>query len=328
MDWIKNNSAQLALAVFALVLLAVSGMLIMNTRSFEDTFAGIRGEVRKNNTIPALELAQIEEAQARVQQPASWTVKPNTGSLFVANKYVIQDGRPVDPLRGDKKLHEPVPNRWFTDNGLDILAMNVLNEDPDQDGFTNLEEWTGLDASQPGSKSTDPQNKASHPPFVNKLRLVRFISQPFRLLFNAYDGSPAKPDEMTFQINTIDVRQPTQFRKIGEQIEGTKFKVTQFALKKQTDPSTGVDRDVSELTVQHVETSENVFLVMEQIVNSPDSYAVFRFLLDGSEFRVKKDQLFALKAEPARQYKLVDIKEGEALIEDLKTGEKSRVLRQ
>ena len=37
--------------------------------------------------------------------------------------------------------HPPVPNKWFTDNKLEILDSNILNEDPDGDGFTNLEEW-------------------------------------------------------------------------------------------------------------------------------------------------------------------------------------------
>src|SRR5688500_7553643 len=101
MDWIKKNSTQLMLATFALALLAMTAMLIMNAEGFDDTFAAIRGEVRKNNTIPPLDLAPIEEAKAKVQQPSAWTVKPEAGSLFVANKYVIQDGRPVDPLRGD-----------------------------------------------------------------------------------------------------------------------------------------------------------------------------------------------------------------------------------
>ncbi|MBC8001479.1 MAG: hypothetical protein H7X97_02730, partial [Opitutaceae bacterium] len=224
-------------------------------------------------------------------------------------------------------IRPPVPNSWFIENGLDILVTSILEDDTDQDGFTNLEEWTGIDPAEPGKQATDPQNKNSHPPFINKLRLVKFISRPFRLLVNAYDGDPAKPEEMTFQVNTIDVKQPTQFRKIGEQIEGTRFKVTKFELKKVTDPSTGVDQDVSEITVQNMDTSNTVVLVLEQIGSSPDSFAQFKFLIDGSDLQVKKDKIFALKIEPERQYKLIDIKETAAQIEDLKTGEKIKVSR-
>jgi hypothetical protein len=328
MDWIKKNYAQFILAILALLLLAMSALLITYARGFEDTFAGIRGEVRKNNTIPPLDLAELQQAQGRLAQPVSWSPKQGAGSVFVSDKYVIQDGVPVNPLKGDKMLHPPVPNRWFIENGLEILATNILQEDADQDGFTNLEEWTGTKPEAPGTASTDPQNKNSHPPFVNKLRLVRFISQPFRLLFNAYDGDPARPEEMTFQINTLDVTQPTQFLKLGQQIEGTKFKIMSFAPKKTTDLTTGTDQDISELTVQNMETGESVVLTLEKVANSPDSFGLFKFLLDGSEFRVKKDKVFALKPEPERQYKLIDIEEGQALIQDLKTGEKLKVNRQ
>ncbi len=326
MNWIKQHYAEALLAVFAVVLLAMSALLIMNARGFEDTFAGIRGEVRKNNTIPPLDVAPLEQAKAKLAQPASWTPKPGAASLFVAEQYIVQDGVLKAPFR-DKtgSVHAPVPNQWFLDTGLDILDRGILQSDPDGDGFSNLEEWTGLELSNPGAKSTDPQDKQSHPPFVAKLRLAKFIQVPFRLLFNAYDGNPAKPEAMQFQVNTIDVNLPTQFRKLGEQIEGTKFKVLKFELKSRLDSSTGENEDVSELTVQNTDTQALVVLIKEKIANSPDSYAQFRLLLDNSEFKVKKDQVFALKPEPERKYKLIDISEREALIEDLKTGEKIKV---
>jgi len=326
MDWIKKNTAQFALIIFALVLLGVSVMLIMNAQGFQETFAGIRGEVRKNNTLPPVDAAPVEEARAKLDTPAGWSPKPKAGSFFVSEKYILKDGvltRPLSP--GSPPIHPPVPNDWFAQHQLEILDMSILEQDPDGDGFTNLEEWTGNNPGQPGKDSTDPQNKNSRPPLLQKLRLVQFISRPFRLLFNAYDGNPAKPQDMTFQINTVDVNQPTQFKKIGEQIDNTKFKVMKFELKNATDPSTGTEKDVSELTVQNTETGVNVVLVMEQTVNSPDSFAKFRFLLDGSEFAVKKDQNFSLKAQPDRQYKLVDINEAKALIEDTKTGEKIEI---
>jgi len=81
-----------------------------------------------------------------------------------------------------------------------------------------------------------------------------------------------------------------------------------------------VDTDVSELTVKNLETGVEVALILDKVVDSPDSFALFKELWDNSEFSVKKDQKFSLKVDPTVEYKLIDIQENEAVITNLKTG--------
>jgi hypothetical protein len=76
-----------------------------------------------------------------------------------------------------------------------------------------------------------------------------------------------------------------------------------------------------------VETGLQVVLVVRTEVDSPDQYARFAFLWDHSEFSVKKDQKFVLKPEPTIEYKLIDIRENEAVITNVKTGDQIRVPR-
>lgn len=310
MDWVKKNYDQFLLAIIALVLLAFSAMLIRNSLGFREVFAGIRGQITPNNNVPPIDPTSLDQAQAKEQKPANWSARK--GSLFVSRKYLVKDNKPYDPLAEgggpSDMLHPPVPNKWLVDNNLEMLDPNVLEDDPDGDGFSNLDEFNG---------KTDPQNKDSHPQYVTKLRLRKYLKVPFRLILQTADAG-------TFQINTLDVRQPSQFVKEGDMITGTKFKVGKFTPKNVVEDS-GYERDVSELMIQNTETGAQVALVMEKIVNSPDSFAVFKYLWDGSEFRVKKDQTFSLKPEPDVQYKLVDIDEREATIENLKTGEKPKV---
>ena len=206
-----------------------------------------------------------------------------------------------------------MPNKWILDHKLDILDNNILVEDPDGDGFNNLEEWRNIKGD--GSDSTDPIDKSSHPDYYTKLRLVQYIRKPFRLLLNAWDGDPKTPEGMQFQINTIDVHQPSQFVHIGDMIKGTKFKVIKFEEKHQKNLATGSDSDVSELTVQNTETGDNVILVKDKVANSPDSYALFHYLWKDLQFQVKKDKEFALLPEADKRYKLIDIKDDEALIQ-------------
>jgi hypothetical protein len=83
------------------------------------------------------------------------------------------------------------------------------------------------------------------------------------LRFGAYDGDPKKtvPKDMAFQIMRLDVRQPSQFLKLGNIIKGTKFKLTKFEFKTRPNPK-GDEEDVSELTITNVETKEAAILVI------------------------------------------------------------------
>ena len=93
-------------------------------------------------------------------------------------------------------------------------------------------------------------------------------AEPSRFTFNAYDGNPAKPAEMSFQINTLDLRQPIEFLKLGDQIPKTKLKLVGFAFKEAKGPNIETE-DVSELTVGNVETGELSVLVLAKVVNIP-----------------------------------------------------------
>ena len=204
-----------------------------------------------------------------------------------------------------------VPNDWLIKNHLDNLDPDVATEDPDGDGFTNLDEYKG---------NTDPNDKNSHPPYTTKLFLAQYIQVPFRLIFRG------QPDDDTFQIDTVDVNQPTQILKMGEQIQGTKFKIVKFEEKTHTDAN-GIDHDDSELTVQNIETRRQGDPdSSEKEANSPDSYAKFKYLWKGNlDITVKKDATFSLKPETDVIYKLVDINEKEATIQNLKTKEEIKI---
>ena len=313
MDWIKRNYDQFILALVSVGLLVLSGFLISSAIAFQGVFAGIRGEVIHHNEIPPVDMSGLQDAVNAVQTPGTWEVSDTEGSLFVSVPYIVVNGLPVDTRNSLTPLHPPVPNKWINAHKLDILDNNILNEDPDGDGFTNLEEWRNLKGD--GTDSSDPQDAKSHPPYYTKLRLVQFIKQPFRLQMEAYDGDVKKPETMSFQIKTLDVNQPSQFRKIGEMIEGTKFKVIKFMYKSVPDPGTGGERDVSELTVENTENGDNVILVLEETANSPDSYALFRYLWNNSGIEVKKGREFVLLPDADLRYKLIDIKETQALIQ-------------
>lgn len=321
MDWIKRRWDQFALLVCALLLLALSGLLISKAMGFGEVFDRLKGNVAKSTEVEPVDTSVLEAARQQIKEPPQWVLGDKAGSLFVGQQYIVVP----DPATGSQKLisptdpdsppiYEPIPNDWFSKNDLPILETDVLTQDPDGDKFTNLEEWEG---------KSDPNNPESHPPFWQKLRLKSFEQTKFRVLFPAYQGDPLDPSSLTFQINTLDVNQPTQFLKLGDPIEGTKFVITGFEYKTITDAN-GVRKDLSELTVQNSESKDKVKLVIEQIMNSPDSFAVFKYLIDDSEMKVKLGKTFALPPD-GTEYKVVDINSDRAVIEDAKTGEKHEI---
>lgn len=310
MDWIKKNYDRFALLLLAVALLGSSGYLIWSVNGFPARFEPVLATVPHGKKVISLETEALDRANASLAKPAAWATHP--GLLFVSRKYVAKrdaSGRPgvlVAPFEPNSPaLHPPIPNEWFLKNKLEerILDGDVLTQDLDKDGFTNLDEFLG---------KTDPNDLKTHPDYLTKLRLKKYVPVRFRLRFEAEDGDGA------YQINTPDVRQPTQFVKVGEPIAGTKFKIVKFEKKSVPNPNTGVDRDVSELTVEHIETGVKSVLVVGTETNIPDHYARFAFLWDGSEFTVKKDQKFFLKPEPGIEYKLIDIRENEAVLNNVK----------
>lgn len=303
MDWIKKNYDRCVLILIALILVGSAGLIYSKINSFPSFFTEVEKVIPEGNKLPEVDTSFIGTIRHAVNEPPVWS-HHHPGSLFVSRHYIVLNGKLEDPMLQDAMFHPPIPNQWLIDHGLDLLNPNILNEDPDGDGFTVLDEFVG---------GSDPNDKASRPSYSTKLRLKRYHRRPFRLKFAAHDGD-------SFQINTLDIRQPSQFLKLGDEIAGTKFKILKFERKNVMNESTGMERDVSELTIQNTETNEEVVLIYNAVVDSPDSFALFAFLWDNSEFFVQKDKEFALKPEPKIRYRLLDVNDQQAVITDLEKG--------
>lgn len=326
MDWIKKRYDQFILLLAALALIAFGVMIMLKTGAFNETFAGALTNPPKNNTIPPLKLERIEEAKKDLEKPPVWAIGDQAhpkGSLFVSEVYVIskETQLPTKPTSDSFRKHsvtgQPIPNTWFMENGLPLTKSDVALQDPDQDGFANEDEWLG---------KTNPNDKESHPPYYTKLHFKQMKTIPFRLIFNSYDGDPKKPEGMTFQINTLDLRQPSEFLPIGATVSRTKFKIEKFEFKERLNDKTMEKEDVSELTVVNTENQDVVVLVLTKVTNSPDVYAIFDYVWPQPPlvFEVKRLGEFVLRPETDKRYKLIDIKPTEAVIQ-LPSGDKYTV---
>lgn len=301
--WVRSNYDRMILCVAAAFLFVSALLIARNAWQFADNLASQTASPPRP-AAPLPKAVEIEQAIEKLKQPGQWTFSGRSG-LFVPEKHFIgANGSPA--TLQTTEVHPPVPNEWLEQFNLPIAEADVLAQDPDGDGFNNLEEW---------QNQTAPTDKASHPPFIAKLKMKSFGQESSRLVFASWVGE-------TFALNTNDLKAPTQFLKIGDSIRGTKFKLVRFKEKYDTNQY-GTKIDVSELTLEHRETGEQLTLVKEKVVVSPESVANFVYEWGGrKEFAVKKDEEFSLKPMDEIKYKLINVLPDRAVVIDTQKPER------
>ncbi len=302
MDWVRTNYERAAVLAAALFLLICALLIFIGLGSFDEKFSGLHNASALNNEIPNGRAPELAEAMHKLQTPPQWTFSGRSG-LFVPEKHFIgEDGQPATLQH--TLLHPPVPNEWLEEYGLPITEGDVLTQDADGDGFSNFDEWSG---------HSHPTEKDSHPPYTFMLKLKSFAQEQFPLVFSSSIGD-------TYAINNINPKIPTQFLKVGDLVAGTKFKITGYSEKYEADQY-GTRMDVSELTLEQVESHDKVTLVKEKTTTSPESIANFLYTWGGTEqsFAVKKDGEFTLKPLEQIKYKLLDVLRDKAIIINTQT---------
>lgn len=297
MDWIRNNYDRAALLAAASFLLLCAFFIFQNASNFAGNFSGLQNAPAPDNNIPAGRAPEIGETMRKLQAPPQWTFNGRSG-LFVPEKHFIgENGQPA--TLQNTLVHPPVPNEWLEEFGLAITEADILTQDPDGDGFSNLEEWLG---------HSNPAKKESHPPYLFLLKLKSFAQEPFPLVFSSSVGD-------SYAINSLDRRMPTQFLKVGDTIAGTRYKITNYTEKYDADKY-GTRIDVSELTLEQMDNHDRVTLVKEKTATSPESVANFLYTWGGREqtFAVKKEEEFSLKPQEEIKYKLLEVQPDRAII--------------
>ena len=294
-EWIKANYDRTALMGAALFLFICAVSIWWSAIQFGNRLVTQQPPRAKAASQPPVAV-ELDRAAEQLQNPVQWKASKRSG-LFVPEKHFIgPDGLPA--TLENTQVHAPVPNDWFEKYGLPIEDADVLDQDPDKDGFTNLDEWQG---------HTDPTKKDSHPDYITKLHLVSATEEPFLYMFSSRIKD-------SFGINTIDQSEPTQFLKVGDVIRGTDFRIVKFTEKRARNQY-GTNDDVSELLLEHEQSHTQVTLVKGKVATSPQSVATFVYTWGGRrEFEVRKDEEFSLKPMEEIKYKLVNVQPTKAVI--------------
>jgi len=186
-----------------------------------------------------------------------------------------------------------ITDLWEDKYGLDKYRSADALQDKDNDGFTNLEEFSG---------NTDPTDPDSHPPFASKLRFVESKVRMFKFKFLAVTELPN--NRKVFQLNSGG---KTYFRELGETID-EHMQVKAYCPKKGKEPE--------KLILERA--GEEIVLPKGAIIREPESQAELINLLDNNTITVTMHQLLSIDGEI---YEVTGIDTNSATVRSVETGD-------
>lgn len=281
---------------------------------------------------PEIETLKSDKADLANRKP--W--RESKASPFVSRVYLLRDDELVDILEAGSDLFPGISNAWILEHGLDYLDERLPERDPDNDGFTNTEEF---------AEKTNPLDTTSKPQDWTKLRLIDVAIEQMQFIFTGRDGKnraminsiAASSDELTGRpigptkaYNVGDTLIVAKYRPgfaVTYEEEKTPFRLADFRTEQRENPRITVDGKpkVDEVTIAVLESTTGdgtkVELVPGSPQTSPYSLASLQDLRPGgSMVQVRTGDSFNLGQ--SGRYKLVDVSEEKATIEDLGSGAK------
>ena len=246
------------LGLATLAALVSAALLILHSRDFEDSFKNSPLGAKPTGYTPTTATSSAI-ASEYLNKHLNWKARDDGDYTFVSRKYLLKDGKPVDPLEGDTPLYPPVPNKWLIEHNLELSDPNILSKDPKNKGFTILEEWQA---------GTNPNDRTQFPPLCGKLSFdeggIRKTTYVMEFYVEDNEGKkelslrPLQPLPNPAKGGRLDTSSRIIVK--GDTVPGAPFlKVEDFQEKKKTINDT--EYDVSELTLLNTLSGERHVLV-------------------------------------------------------------------
>ena len=298
---------KMLLVAVALAVVGIGGWFATKAVAFKSQFPV--ETPKEGNKFPETKTDQAEFATKYVKTVNNWNL-PKKGTppkplpLFVSIPIVEINGATIDMLNPEAApIRPPASNGWLLNHNLDYLSKTVLSQDPDGDGYSNLEEWNG---------KTDPKSSDSHPPYAQKIALVARRAQVYKIKF------ATRPDNERFQIQRMpSTRWPKKandYLRLGEISEDKQIRLDSFEEKFATS-SVGIKVDASVLSITFLPTGKKETIVRGIVTDIPTYFAELEFLLEpGKTFFVKEGDTFSLAKDPGAKYRVVKVTEDSATI--------------
>jgi hypothetical protein len=191
---------------------------------------------------------------------------------------------------------------WFKKYKLDLNDPNMLDADPDGDGYTNREEFLA---------DTNPTDPDSRPGVHATLRLKEFNEIRVPYLLKSVDGETAKVEHQDGGETKVETV------RVGQTLHGSQLKVQKVEAL-QTQDKDGNPIDASKVTLEDATApGEKVDLVKDMPTRSSASYAVLYSKNGDTSITVKQGETFEWPGEKNTHYRVVDLRSDQVILEQV-----------
>jgi hypothetical protein len=248
------------------------------------------------------ETAETEVARDAEQAlPAQEQVEPPEAPGAAASAETVAGSAPMTAVAtaADQAAYEV----WFKRYNLDLNDPKMLDADADDDGFSNRDEFLA---------DTDPHDQDARPGIHKGIRLKEYNEVVLPLVLESIDGEKAqikRTDQPDAKAVTV---------KKGDSIHGLPLKVSRVETKEDFDKS-GERVNLSQVSFEDSSTHEKSVLMKDLPARTAASFAVLTSPDGKTTLKVRKGDLFSWPAEEGAQYKVMDLSQDQAVIQQVET---------
>ena len=308
----ESNYDKTILTVAALLALGLAGYIYMLKGDFSSKLITTKNTPR--DQFPEIPVQRVDAAIKNLQTVFNWGAREFEGKMVPLNKsipIVLQDGKLFDMFVENPPLRQPMTNKFLRENELQYEYGNVGELDPDNDGFTNVEEF---------NKQTNPKDAKAHPPLTDKLYFKERIMMDYELELKSTEPplivKRNKPGIPASLIPGTPLQAPWPVDFSFDKGAAPRFTATDFTKKPGVDDK-GLAKDIYELFVTDKSTGEKFVLQFKKPYNLAEYKAVLEFRIGTvQEITVKKGDNFRVSGLAAT-FRLLDVAEDSAKLSQL-----------
>jgi hypothetical protein len=252
----------------------------------------------KKKEAPAAEVAQDAESKLPPQERVA------TQDGGKAAPAAETPGAPVVATADMNPAEKEAYEAWFKKYHLDLSDPNMLNADPDGDGFTNREEFLA---------NTDPTDPISHPPYppdpTRFLRLKEYNEARLPIVIDHIEGDKA-------HLKRTDVDGKAETVKAGDTLHGLPLKVVRIEARKDIDKN-GEPVDLSQVTLVDSGTKEQYVLTGNLPAKTSASFAVLMTHDGKATLKVHRGDVFTWPDEKGANFKVIDMSQDQVVLQQV-----------
>lgn len=312
MSWFSSNYEKATLGGATAIALALGWLGWSKLNSVEEVFAnGISGRGNNNPAVQDADL--VPKALQSLKLDRNW-VQASSGErpvdLFTGLVLFVKKDQPeraIDMLV-DSPIHPPITNQWWIQHRIDPGLADSPKQDPDDDGFSNLEEFNA---------KTDPNNNKSFPELVAKLTYVgdETVTWVIRPSFEI-DGK--------FPLSYEDSKRQTNKTPSGEEVGAgelffkkgpmqNRFKMLGSETRKQMNPRINAEEEVTMVRIEDQQKNKKgvIYEFLSPLTQERrddflqyDRTALLQLQAIGQEdktFKIEEFNRFELPGDPAKK---------------------------